>query len=73
MLRFLESLREKHGSIEQCVIDHELLDGEGISRLKENMIVDATTNHSIARKSIYTLELVSYFMTVNFTNIYLFV
>lgn len=52
MLRFLKSLREKHGSIEQCVIDHELLDGDGISRLRENMIVDAATNHSAASKSM---------------------
>ncbi|EHK48300.1 hypothetical protein TRIATDRAFT_178841, partial [Trichoderma atroviride IMI 206040] len=41
MLRFLDSLRKKHGSIEQCIKHHKLLDDEGISRLRENMIVDA--------------------------------
>ncbi|PNP47266.1 hypothetical protein TGAMA5MH_01081 [Trichoderma gamsii] len=49
MLRFLESLRKRHGSIEQCIKDHKLLDDEGISRLKNNMIVDAATNQSTAR------------------------
>ncbi|KAL7924145.1 tyrosine phosphatase family domain-containing protein [Trichoderma austrokoningii] len=48
MVRFLESLREKHGSIEQCIKDHNLLDDEGISRFKANMIVDAATNQSAA-------------------------
>lgn len=51
MLHFLKSLRKKHGSIEQCIKDHKLLDDEGISRLKNNMIVDAATNKSTASKS----------------------
>lgn len=51
MLRFLESLRKKHGSIEQCIKNHNLLDDEGISRLRETMIVDAATNQSTASKS----------------------
>lgn len=51
MLRFLESLRKKHGSIEQCIKNHKLLDDEGISRLRNNMIVDAATNQSTASKS----------------------
>lgn len=57
MMRFLESLRKEHGSIEQCVKDHNLLDDEGISRLKANMIVDAATNQSAASKLRHTFEL----------------
>lgn len=51
MLHFLKSLRKKHGSIEQCIKNHDLLDDEGISRLREAMIVDAATNQSTASKS----------------------
>ncbi|UKZ85543.1 uncharacterized protein TrAFT101_001398 [Trichoderma asperellum] len=49
MLCFLKYLREKHGSIKQCIKNHKLLDDDGISRLRKNMIVDAAKNHSIAR------------------------
>lgn len=59
MIRFLESLREKHGSIEQCIKNHKLLDDDGISRLRENMIVDAATNQSTASKSRYTYSWIS--------------
>ncbi|KAL6872309.1 protein-tyrosine phosphatase-like protein [Trichoderma longibrachiatum] len=47
MLCFLKKLRQKHGSVEKCVINHGLLEAEGIARLRRNMIVDAAKNHSI--------------------------
>ena len=47
MLCFLKKLRQKHGSIEKCVINHDLLQAEGIARLRRNMVVDAAKNHSI--------------------------
>ncbi|KAH6611013.1 tyrosine phosphatase, partial [Trichoderma cornu-damae] len=51
MLCFLKKLREKHGSIEQCILDYKLLQPEGIDRLRRNLIVDAAKNHSIVGKS----------------------
>lgn len=51
MLCFLTQLKEKHGSIEQCIIDHDLLQADGIERLRRNMIVDAAKNYSIVGKS----------------------
>ncbi|KAL6866580.1 protein-tyrosine phosphatase-like protein [Trichoderma novae-zelandiae] len=47
MLCFLQTLRQRHGSIEQCVINHDLLQADGIARLRRNMVVDAAKNHSI--------------------------
>ncbi|KAH0491547.1 hypothetical protein TgHK011_002972 [Trichoderma gracile] len=47
MLCFLKKLRQKHGSIGKCVINHDLLQADGIARLRRNMIVDAAKNHSI--------------------------
>ncbi|KAL7785571.1 tyrosine phosphatase family domain-containing protein [Trichoderma ceciliae] len=47
MLCFLLKLRQRHGSIEQCILDYNLLQPDGIDRLKRNMIVDAAKNHSI--------------------------
>ncbi|OTA00781.1 Tyrosine specific protein phosphatase and dual specificity protein phosphatase [Trichoderma parareesei] len=47
MLCFLKKLRQKHGSIEKCVINHDLLQAEGIARLRRNMIVDAAKNHCL--------------------------
>ncbi|KAL7913318.1 protein-tyrosine phosphatase-like protein [Trichoderma velutinum] len=47
MLCFLMKLRQRYGSIEKCVIRHNLLQADGIARLRRNMIVDASKNHSI--------------------------
>jgi hypothetical protein len=51
MLCFLKKLKKEHGSIEQCVIDYNLLQPDGIERLRRNMIVDKAKNHSIVGKS----------------------
>ncbi|UKZ55275.1 hypothetical protein TrVGV298_009095 [Trichoderma virens] len=50
MLCFLMKLRQRYGSIEKCVIKHNLLQADSIARLRRNMIVDASTNHSIVGK-----------------------
>ncbi|OPB41937.1 Tyrosine specific protein phosphatase and dual specificity protein phosphatase [Trichoderma guizhouense] len=50
MLCFLMKLRKKYGSIEKCIIGHNLLQADGIARLRRNMIVDASKNHSIVDK-----------------------
>lgn len=51
MLCFLKKLRQRHGSIEQCIIDYNLLRPDGIARLRRNMIVNGAKNHSIVGKS----------------------
>lgn len=50
MLCFLMKLRKRYGSIEKCIIGHNLLQADGIARLRRNMIVDASKNHSIVGK-----------------------
>ncbi|KAM0250199.1 hypothetical protein ACHAQJ_008742 [Trichoderma viride] len=47
MLCFLKKLKREHGSIEQCILDHKLLQPDGIERLRRNMIIDAAKNYSI--------------------------
>ncbi|KAL7954256.1 protein-tyrosine phosphatase-like protein [Trichoderma compactum] len=47
MLCFLMKLRKRYGSIDKCVIGHNLLQADGIARLRRNLIVDASKNHSI--------------------------
>ncbi|KAI0403558.1 tyrosine phosphatase [Xylaria palmicola] len=41
MLGTLARIREKWGSVEQCVLDLGILTPEGIARLRENLIVEA--------------------------------
>ncbi|KAH9902152.1 tyrosine phosphatase [Xylariomycetidae sp. FL2044] len=44
MLAFLASVKDAHGSIEQCVVDLNLLDAAGIVQLRRNMIVSGEPN-----------------------------
>ncbi|KAI1327003.1 tyrosine phosphatase [Xylariaceae sp. FL0255] len=48
MLNTLAHLREKHGSIEQCVIDLGLLTSEGIAQLRKNLVVEADEGDAVA-------------------------
>ncbi|KAL7932633.1 protein-tyrosine phosphatase-like protein [Trichoderma chlorosporum] len=47
MLCLLMKLRQRYGSIEECAIKLNLLQADGIARLRRNMVVDAATNYSI--------------------------
>ncbi|KAI0021422.1 tyrosine phosphatase [Xylariomycetidae sp. FL0641] len=47
MLGTLARIREKHGSVEQCVLDLGLLTPAEIAQLRMNMVVDAQENETI--------------------------
>jgi hypothetical protein len=40
MLGTLAHIRERYGSVEQCVIDLGILTPEGIAQLRKNLIVE---------------------------------
>lgn len=46
ILTHLGWIRETYGSVEQCVIDLELLTADGIEQLRRNLVVDTATHSS---------------------------
>lgn len=47
MTDLLRTIKEKWGTVDQCVIGLELIDQQGVEQLRRNLIVDAAVDAEI--------------------------